>query len=544
MFSEPVIGERFFGREDVLKLLNKRASDLKDGYRQNVALTGQSLAGKSSIILQFLNTAREDGFIPIYVEVTKENFESFADKFIATMLHNALLKAGEHAGIEMEDLLEKTEKRLPRTYSSVKQVSTYIERKELDNAYSGLLGLTSTLKNELGMPCIVILDEFDNLEGLGIKNPFLGFGKVIMVQKDTMYIVSSSRNEAIKKIISEKLSLLFGNFEVVKVANFDLATAVSFLSVKLAEFEVESRLKKFLVSFTDGNPFYLDKLVSRTKELAILRMTSFIDSDLIAEAILDLVFDSGGSIHQYLTNYLLELLDSKNKDAQMLILNSMADGQTKRAEIARNLKMKQAEASKLLARLAELGIVSKNGSFYNIDDSMLAFWLKSVHRRRKEFLIGGIFDKLPIFKNDVVSYINDFLKESDKNVITRLTELFDLFSDDLVQFDSRQIRLPHFTRIEPRTLADSKPFIAASFKGQTWMIQPFERYVTENDIIYFMRSSKTIGNKISNKIVIPLSGIDENAKLLAKELKISIWGTSVIATLMKIYGKKGLIISQ
>ena len=48
MFSEPVIGERCFGREEVLELLNKRVLALKDGYRQNVALTGQSLSGTSS----------------------------------------------------------------------------------------------------------------------------------------------------------------------------------------------------------------------------------------------------------------------------------------------------------------------------------------------------------------------------------------------------------------------------------------------------------------------------------------------------------------
>ena len=52
MFSEPVVGEKFFGREEVLELLNKRVLALKDGYRQNVALTGQSLSGKSSVNAQ------------------------------------------------------------------------------------------------------------------------------------------------------------------------------------------------------------------------------------------------------------------------------------------------------------------------------------------------------------------------------------------------------------------------------------------------------------------------------------------------------------
>ncbi len=205
MFSEPVLGERFFGREEVLELLNKRASALKDGYRQNVALTGQSLAGKSSIILQFLHTIREEGFIPIYVEVVKEPFRSFANKFIATMLYNALIRKGENVGIGFDILLAKTQEILPKTSQAVKQVTALIDRGDFDEAYLGLLGLTSILKEETGIPCIVILDEFDNLEHLGVKNPYLSFGKVIMVQKDTMYIVSSSRNMAIRKIISEKL---------------------------------------------------------------------------------------------------------------------------------------------------------------------------------------------------------------------------------------------------------------------------------------------------------------------------------------------------
>lgn len=114
MFNEPAIGEKFFGREDVLDLLTKRAAALKDGYRQNVALTGQSLSGKSSIILHFLHTIKEEGFVPVYVEVVKEPFRSFANKFIATMLYNALVKIGEAPDIEMDSLVEKARKNFRR----------------------------------------------------------------------------------------------------------------------------------------------------------------------------------------------------------------------------------------------------------------------------------------------------------------------------------------------------------------------------------------------------------------------------------------------
>ena len=106
---------------------------------------------------------------------------------------------------------------------------------------------------------MVILDEFDNLEHLGIKNPFLSFGKVIMVQKDTMYIVSSSRNEAIKKIISEKLSLLFGNFEVVKVSNFDIKTSREIYRYKICWLDISRSPEKIPHSVYGRQPVLLEQ---------------------------------------------------------------------------------------------------------------------------------------------------------------------------------------------------------------------------------------------------------------------------------------------
>jgi len=542
MFSEPVVGERFFGREEILELLNKRVSALKEGYRQNVALTGPSLSGKSSIILHFLRTVKEEGFVPIYVEVVKEDFRSFANKFIATILYNSLQRLGEESDVDMEMLLDRAVKILPKTAHAIKQVGSSMDRGEFDEAYLGLLGLTSVLKGEAGFSCVVILDEFDNLEALGIKNPFLGFGKVIMVQKDTMYIVSSSRNEAIKKIISEKLSLLFGNFEVVKVRNFDLATSRQFLDIRFSGFEMADSLEKFFIAFTDGNPFYLDKLSARAKELAAERLSGHVDRGLAADAILELVYNANGLIHQYLLNYLLSLLDTRSRDSHMSILISIANGRNKQPDIARALKTKQGEVSKGLLRLSELGLVSKNGVFYEIDDVMLTFWLKHVYQRRRQLLVDGAFDKMKLFAREIGDYISAFEDECAKTASARLAELFDAFSNELVSIESKNIRLPHFTKVEIKNASDAKPFVAASFRGNFWIAQAFEYYVNENDVINYIKNTKGLVEKISNKIIAPLSGIDENAKLLAKELKISIWDISTVNRLSSFYGKKKMVV--
>lgn len=542
MFSEPVVGERFFGREEVLELLNKRASALREGYRQNVALTGQSLAGKSSIILHFLHSIKEEGFVPIYVEVVKESFRSFANKFIATMLYNALLKKGEDTGIALDSLLAKAQEALPKTSHAVRQVNAFIDKGDFDEAYLGLLGLTSVLKDETGIPCIVILDEFDNLEHLGVKNPYLSFGKVIMVQKDTMYIVSSSRNMAIRKIISEKLSLLFGNFEVVKVANFGAKAACRFMESKLAGFEISDFMRKFLFAFTDGNPFYLDKIVSRIRDLAVERMTNHIDNDIVSGAILDTVYNSGGPVHQYLMNYILDLLDTKNRDLHTNILISIAAGNNRQPDIAKALRTKPGEVSKALGCLMEKALISKNGTFYKIDDVMLEFWLKNVYQRRKDILVDGTFNRLGLFRDDLRAYIASFEKDFAPSVSARLAELFGMFANELVQLEPKQMRLPRFTKVEVRTFEPLREYIAASFRGNFWIVQAYDETANESDIIAFIRDVKALDCKISNKVIIPLKGIDENARLLAKELRISIWDGPTVNALLTLYRKKRIIV--
>lgn len=541
MFNEPVVGDNFFGREEVLDLFGKRVAALKDGYRQNIALTGQSLSGKSSIILHFLSTVKGEGFVPIYVEVVKEPFGAFADKFIATMLYNAASAAGERAPAELEELLDISKNIFPKTYAAIRGVYSLIDNGEIDGAYTSLLTLTSALKEESGFPSIVILDEFDNLEHIGVRNPFLNFGKVIMVQKDTMYVVSSSRNEAIRKIISEKLSLLFGNFEVIRVSNFDERKAAEYLGARLPGYDIEPDVRRFIIDITDGNPFYLEKISSEAGRIAREKMTSYIGEEAVVEAILRLIYNSGGAVHQYLSSFVLELLDSRLKDIYMSALVAISEGKNKQADVARAIKMKQVDTSKLLLRLTEQGIVSKNGVFYRIDDHLLSFWLKNVYNRRRKILIDGAFDRMELFRDDIRSEMASFAAESSKSATERVCDLFNIFSNELVGIDSKQLRLPHFTRVDIKHFADSSCFVSASFRGSHWIAKVYDRAISENDIIGYVKNVKSLDVKVSSKVIVALGGIDDNSKLLAKELRIAVWDAGAINILLGLYGKKRFV---
>jgi AAA+ ATPase superfamily predicted ATPase len=236
-------------------------------------------------------------------------------------------------------------------------------------------------------------------------------------------------------------------------------------------------------------------------------------------------------------NLILDLLDSRSKDRYFSILTSIASGRNRLAQVAKAVKIKQSEASRDLAHLSDLGLVSKNGVFYRVDDPVLAFWIEKVYNKRKNLLVDGIFNRNELFESQVKKYITSFLDESEKDITKRLGELFSSFSNELVQIESRQLRLPHFTKVEIGAFADGEKYLAATFRGKSWIVRAYRDAATETDIVDYVRNMKSLEYKISNKIVIALGGIDENARLLAKELKISVWDTLALNNLLSAYAK-------
>ncbi|UCD55626.1 MAG: ATP-binding protein, partial [Candidatus Omnitrophota bacterium] len=402
MISEPAVGKVFFGRDDILHVLEKRVNALLSGYRQNVALTGQMLSGKSSILYQFLYTLKNTSLIPIYIEVIEEPFPSFADKFIATILHNYLLSSGHEAPKDLLNLIKVAEQFIPHTIYAIKKVKAELSRKSYNDAYRKLLNLTSILKEETGKSCVVILDEFHNLEFFKIKKPYLCFGKIMMIQKDTMYIVSSSQKNAIKKILSEKLALLYGNFELIEVSGFDNKTAQAFIKEKFQNIALPQKYMGYLIDFTDGNPFYLDVISKKITELANSRRLTSVDENIIIEAFTSLIYNTSGTINQYFTNNIMNLLEKNLREVYLELLIALSLGCNKLKEIAGwfNKKTGSGFAGKL-ARLVELDMIYKNGVFYEVQDKVFKFWLKTVYHKKKTSLV-----------DDIVNRANDFRKET------------------------------------------------------------------------------------------------------------------------------------
>ena len=120
-----------------------------------------------------------------------------------------------------------------------------------------------------------------------------------MVQKDTMYLLASSSFSASRKILAEKLSLLFGNFERVYLEPFDFETSFQFIQRKLSPIGISENLKNFLVAFTDGHPFFLQTITGTLRERALAKSENELSRVTIAEVFLKVLYESQGILNQY-----------------------------------------------------------------------------------------------------------------------------------------------------------------------------------------------------------------------------------------------------
>lgn len=536
MLSEPIVGEQFFGRKDVISHIYKRVTALKDGYRQNIALTGQNLSGKSSILHHFLNIFNDDHVLSIYVEVTDEPFIFFSQRFMGSLLYNFLKIKNLEPEESLESMIDKAKSLIPRTVKAITDIQEMMRKNDLDNAYSALFDLTSIIKEETNKSCIIILDEFHNLGSLNVKHPFKNFGKKIMIQKDTMYIVTSSQVSTVKRILDEKLSLLFGNFEIVRVDGFDVKNAFMFLEQRLKYTRIPKEYKDFIVSFTCGNPFYLDIISQAIKEITREMTFKRVTQDVIIHALEKTIFNSKGCISQYLNNILETIRAKKSSEILISIMLAMANGSYKIKDISKAIKKRTSDTSKYLSELVEANILYRCGVFYKFIDSMFEFWLRCVYQKKRSAIISYLPDRINMFRKDVAGIIDNFASEETKEITERISGLAALFNNETVVLQDREYKLL-FCSVEIKNFENGEPYILGKENDRHWLIQIKLDEVKDIDIIEFTERCRGSKLKLKRKILIALSGAETNASLMAKEEKIWIWDREAINQLMVLYGK-------
>lgn len=529
-----MIKDNFFDRELYLEILEKRISALKYGYRQNIAIIGDELVGKTSIIFKVLYKFYDNQTIVLYLEVRPESVSSFAKRFIGTLLYNFLVNSALPLKEDLDFLIARASRYIPKTVEKIKLILNALEKKKKNNVFTELLSLCEQLNQESAKFCVVIFDEFHNLKDLGIKNLYGEWSKLLIQHKNTMYIIISSMKFKAKSILSKELSLLFGNFEIVAVEPFDIKTSEKYLEYRLGGLKLNKGLSDFIVHFTGGYPFYLELISSELLKTNFINLTDILEN---------LLFLPSGILNQKFSNYIKRFLDSPYNKDYISILYLISSGHNKLKDIAQLLRNPRKELNLRINNLLEFDTITRCGDFLKINDRVFGFWLKFVYQETLTSLTFDARNQKALFRENIESAIQEFILNAQKPFMQKITELLHLFEDEMMQLERKRIRLNHFREIRPLEF-NNKNFregLIGRSHDSLWIIAFKPQPLTEEDISEFSKECRRYRHKLQRKILITSQEIEANARLRALEEKIWTWDLNNLNQILDLFSKPRII---
>ena len=535
----------FFDRKAIIDLLKRRVIDLKEGYRQNIAFLGDRYIGKSSILQKFMYELDDEGIVVIYLDLDNKNFNYFFSKFAGSLLYNFAKSKNLNLYDDLNLLAENARKLIPQTVDEIKKIQTNMAKGKHAESYRDLISLPEIFTLESGKCCVIILDEFHNLEEFMIPNVFQELGKKIMTQKRCLYLVTSSLGSVAKTILSEKLSLLFGNFEVISITPFDLRTGQAFLEHNLKSIRMNNQLRNFLIDFTGGHPFYLNMISQELIQLSALHGQSEIFLPLLAQGLENTIFNRWGILERHFELVTTNLYSTKGNRCILSILIALASGKHKLKDIADHIRLSKTFIASKLNRLMELSIVAKNGNIYYLQDKMLKYWVKYVLQKRMNVIDSHIDSQRNQFKDEISFLVNSFQVFSQRDLSSRIVELLHCFDNESFELNGRRYKLPLFQEIVPlklkNTIEGGFDVIKASSPEGVWFIILKENNLCESDVNLFLAESKKFPQKPQRRVIISLDELDANARLKALQEKMWIWSEGELNTLLSFYDKPYIV---
>jgi hypothetical protein len=535
--------EIFFDRNYYLELLSKHVRDFTEGYRQNLSFIGEEMVGKTSLILHFLNKFNDNRILPIYMPIKKEGTRFFAERFMTCLVYGFLNNSGIELKEDLDYLISNAEKFIPHTVAKIREIR-HIIRKNKTSIFLELLSLCDVINKETKKFCLVIFDEFHNLEEIGIKNLYNDWVKVLVLQKNTMFIIISSSKFKAKRILTINLNLLFGKFELIEIEPFDYKTAKEFLLDRLNGLMLENKLIDFLVILTGGIPFYLNVIADSIYKMKDqLYLDRYINKDTIFDILTELLFKETGTLNQRFSNY-LNKVSAKDMDKNLLkVILSISNGYNRIKDISQNLHIQRRNILKLIHQLLDIDMITKNGDLFKINDRLFNLWLKLVYQKK---LLSPEFNpqiQLQMFRKELENTYNEFLDSSNKSLLERVMEIMYLFEDAYVNIDNKRIDLTVFREIKPFYLESSgiNEGLIARSADNLWIVAIKQNPLREEDIEEFSRFCNKHRQKKQKRIVITLHQIDTNVRLKAMEERILTWELKNLNLLCELFNRTVII---
>ena len=536
----------FYGRRGVLDVLKKRVMGLKEGYRQNVALLGTRFIGKTALLKRLVSQMEDQDVIFLYLDLENRDFEYFAKQFTKSLLYN-FLKI-ENLSTLQEDLkllCNAAKARLPRTVFMVQAIEDFTAQGKVVEAYNMLLTLPEIFTQETGKFVVLIFDEFGYLENFDIPEVFALLGKHIMTQKNCLYIVVSSFTQQAQTILSEKLSLLFGNFENVALEPFNFNEAQGLIDHNLEEVKIGLHLKNFIADFTGGHPLYINLLCQELICLSGVYVQHEIYAPIVTQAIENVIFNPWGVISRHFELQITALATGKLSGVMVALLGALAQGKHKISDLSESLKLKTSQVNSRINVLLESNIVERNGNYYHIKDKLFSYWIKYVHQRRLRAIDLEAGRSRKLFKEEINRALNDFGLVARKDLSVRIADLMHKFDNESFVLCGRRYKLSSFSDIKVLKLrtGTGNYFDAISAQGLEggWLVVLKKDPVHDNDLNGILEEIKKLEPKPNRSVIVSLSGLDENARVRALQEKLWIWDEEQLNSLMHLFDEPILV---
>jgi hypothetical protein len=533
-YSDPVIGKDFFAREDIFSDLQKSAQSVKQGYRQNIALIGSGLIGKSSVLLNFLSSLTDDkDILPIYLDIKSASLKEFIVNFIDSSFYHAVkqyLASGEET--DKTVIVKNSQKFFPKSTDLANRVLALIDSNSTDDAFSCVWDIPSLLSLESGRSVVVVVDEFNCISSFPVKKPYQILGQKIMVQQKTLFILSSSAAVTAKKILSEKLFLLFGGFKVIDIGPFNPSEAGDFIDKKSKAISIQKTVKDFMIAFTGGHPFYLSSIIAKIN-FAVEFGADKITFKRLSSILSELLFSAGGVINQFFCDMLAGIHEVVPEIGVLDALRSFINAGSF-SDISGRGTMPSAELACLIGRLLEFGLVEKSGSMYAITDPVFRMWIQVKSKSR-----NLCFDFMPNlelrdYETEIESRIASFKSDGLKSLDDRLKELICCFNNNHFFIDERVRVLPKVENIALQAVNDHNILTAQAGKKKYFFIVS-RKTVNEEDVAGLQSSIKSLKTIKPKVVLITPFGIEPAAKLLAKQKHFLLWNREDVVRLLYFY---------
>lgn len=536
---------KFFGRKPILDLLNRRVRDLKEGYRQNIAILGERYIGKSIILEKFLQELDDPAVVDVYLDLENKDIHYLFHKFAGSLLYKFAANKNLPLHDELKFLVEVTQPHLPQTIKAIRKIQSLLTHGKEADAYREIITLPQVFVRESNQFCVLILDEFQGLEDLGVPHLFQDLGKEIMTQKKCLYVVASSYPATAKKILSEKLSLLFGNFEILDVDPFDPQSAQEFIQFHLGELKIGEQLRHFLVDFSGGHPLYLRLICSELVSLSAVHKQHEIFLPLLTKAVENALFNRWGVLSRHFEFILGGLSSGRGNLAVPYILVTLAEHKQRLKDLGETIALKQNVLNQKISRLVEGGVVVKNGSLYYLRDKLFRYWLKYVLRRRYKTIDLDPVKLNTQFHEEFAVALENFKLNAQKDLSSRVMELLACFDNESLQINGRRYKLPFFQEIVPqkirKTSGEQIDLIKGIAEEGDWLIAFKRDSLEENDIQTIVGELKKLPERPQKCIVISLANLDESARIKALQERMWVWNEGELNTLLNLYDKPYII---